>query len=425
MPSGSTEKQRAPARTSSGGDDARAQAPVPLDFSRPSRFQPELRHRLAAAFTPCCEALGARLETELKSEVSLSLGELAEHTWASARAQLPADSLAVAVLQDAESPPLLMSLELPFLLAAFECLLGGRAGEASPRKTLGEIDWRLARDLVDLLLSELSPAWVELGGPPLRRGELDLEGDAGLANPAGEPTLLVSLQVRLDTVSCALSLLLPWGAAHELAERLGAGPPSRPQSERETAARLRRGLAGAQVLMRAEVGSAQMPAEQMLALEPGSLLALEERSEDGVLLFAEGVSIGRGRPGRSGARRALKLQSTGEPPVRAATYATLGRAELERARVEQRGTGAGAGPGGARASGGGILHSLFVRVWAELGRTHLPLGHTLELRAGTVVELDQDAQAPLELFANGLCFARGSLVVTGEGHWGIELEEIL
>jgi flagellar motor switch/type III secretory pathway protein FliN len=180
---------------------------------------------------------------------------------------------------------------------------------------------------------------------------------------------------------------------------------------------LRRGLAGAQVLLRAEVGSAQMGLERVLELVPGTLVALQERSGDGVLLYAEGVTLGRGRPGRSGTRRAIKLEATGEPPRRADTFATLGRAELERARAHL----AGGEPTLAKPA---ILSSIFVRVWAELGRTHLPLGRALELSPGAVVELDQDAQAPVELFANGLCFASGSLVVTGDGSWGVQIEQL-
>ena len=50
-----------------------------------------------------------------------------------------------------------------------------------------------------------------------------------------------------------------------------------------------------------------------------------------------------------------------------------------------------------------------VRVWAELGRTTIPLGHALEMPPGTVVELDQGAESPIELFANGMRFAHGTL----------------
>jgi flagellar motor switch/type III secretory pathway protein FliN len=156
----------------------------------------------------------------------------------------------------------------------------------------------------------------------------------------------------------------------------------------------------------------------MLELTPGTLAPLQGRAEDGVLLFAEGVLLGRGHPGRSGTRRAIKLQSTSERPTRADTYAKLGRAELERARAHMD---------GARESpdGRAILRSIFVRVWAELGRTHIPLRGAVELAPGAVVELDQSAEAPVELFVNGLCFANGTLVVTADGGWGVQVSELV
>jgi flagellar motor switch/type III secretory pathway protein FliN len=140
--------------------------------------------------------------------------------------------------------------------------------------------------------------------------------------------------------------------------------------------------------------------------------------EDGVSLYAEGVLLGQGHPGRSGTRRAIKLQSTSETPTRADTYAKLGRAELERARAHVN---------DVRESpdGRAVLRSIFVRVWAELGRTHIPLREALELSPGAVLELDQSADAPIELFVNGLCFANGSLVVTGEGTWGLQVAALV
>ncbi len=48
-----------------------------------------------------------------------------------------------------------------------------------------------------------------------------------------------------------------------------------------------------------------------------------------------------------------------------------------------------------------------MRVWAELGRTRLPLSDTLTLPLGAVVELDKHADAPVDLYVNGLCFAQG------------------
>jgi flagellar motor switch protein FliM len=385
-----------------------------LDFSQPTKFTAEIRHRIAAALEPFCEGLATYLTSELKGEVRIAIAGIAQHTWAAAKSRLPADSIAVAVEEEAIERHMLLSVEQPLMLQALECLLGGEAAGAPAERHLSEVDWVLARGLLDGLVGELSSAWAELGGPVLARGAVDLEGDAGVLTPVDEPTLAISLESSIDGAGSGLSLLIPWAAVAPIAAGIRAS--ARPRAHGGAGGEaLRRGVAGAQVLLRAEVGSVQMPVKGMLELVPGGLLALGERAEDGVLLYAEGVSIGRGRPGRSGTRRAIKLQAGSAAPVRADTYATLGRAELERARAH-------AADAGERA---GILESIFVRVWAELGRTHMPLGQALELAAGAVVELDQDAQAPIELFANGLCFASGSLVVTGAGGWGVQLERLL
>jgi flagellar motor switch protein FliM len=389
-----------------------------LDFSQPTKFTTELRRRIVRALDQFCEALGNWMAGELKAETELALTDISQHTWAAAKSQLPADSIAVAVEAPSIERHMLMSVELPLVLQALECLLGGEASHAPEQRHLTEIDWVLTRGVLDAVVHQLSVAWKELGGPELVRGDVDIEGDAGVLTPIGEPTLSVTLEVKIDGLASAMSLLIPWAAIEPITERIrgGGGEPS--AADPIGAGALRRGVAGANVLLRAEVGSAQMPIERMLELAPGSLLALEDSAEEGVLLFAEAISLGRGRPGRSGPRRAVKLTSTGEPAIRADTYAKLGRSELERARAHLEQTR-------ESPEGREILRSIFVRVWAELGRTHLPLGQALELTQGALVELDQRAEAPVELFANGLCFANGSLVVTGDGMWAVQIAELL
>jgi flagellar motor switch protein FliM len=389
-----------------------------LDFSQPTKFTTELRRRIGRALDPFCDALGAWLSGELRSDVEIGLTDIGQHTWAAAKARLPADAIAVDVEAESIERHMLLSIELAFVLQALECLLGGDAAQAPSSRHMTEIDWVLTRGLLDAIVHELSGAWGEIDGPELRRGDVDTEGDAGLFTPVGEATLSVTFRCTIDGSSSAMSLLIPWSAIEPVVEsmRRAGGQPT--DADAQGADALRRGLAGAQVLLRAEIGSVQMPIERMLELVPGALVQFHERSDDGVRLFAEEVSLGRGNPGRSGTRRAIKLESTGEPAARAETYAKLGRAELERARAHAHGAlESGDGPG--------ILHSIFVRVWAELGRTHVPLGRALELEPGAVVELDQPADAPVELFVNGLCFANGSLVVTGEREWGVRLDALL
>ncbi len=313
---------------------------------------------------------------------------------------------------------MLLNVELPLMLQALETLLGGEAAQAPSERRLSEIDWMLARRLADVMVHQLSLAWHELAGVQLKLGELDMEADAGVIASVGEPTLALRLECKIDGLQTSMSLLIPWAAIEPQTMRI-RGATVRPEAvDPHEAEAVRRGLASAQVTLRAEVGSVEMPIERMLGLAPGMLVDLHERVEDGVRVCAEGVPLGRGKPGCSGARRAVKLESVVKPSPRADKYAKLARGELERARARIGRSGAKAG------EGQGILNSVFVRVWVELGRAHIPFGRVLELSPGAVLELDQGAEAPVDLFVNGLCFAHGGLVVTGEGEWGVRVDEL-
>jgi flagellar motor switch protein FliN/FliY len=70
------------------------------------------------------------------------------------------------------------------------------------------------------------------------------------------------------------------------------------------------------------------------------------------------------------------------------------------------------------------LSEIKLRVWPELGRAHLPLSRALGLPLGSVVELNQDATAPVDLFVNGVRFATGRLIVTDDGEWAFQCDAV-
>jgi flagellar motor switch protein FliN len=68
------------------------------------------------------------------------------------------------------------------------------------------------------------------------------------------------------------------------------------------------------------------------------------------------------------------------------------------------------------------LGGISLRVWAELGRASMPLGSALGLPVGAVVDLDRATDAPVDLYVNGMRFARGQLLVTDDGEWAVSLD---
>jgi flagellar motor switch protein FliN/FliY len=65
-----------------------------------------------------------------------------------------------------------------------------------------------------------------------------------------------------------------------------------------------------------------------------------------------------------------------------------------------------------------------VRLWAELGRSRLPLAEAVALGTGAIVDLDKDPDEELDVFVNGMPFAKGKLLLV-DGEWAIRLERIV
>jgi flagellar motor switch protein FliN/FliY len=65
-----------------------------------------------------------------------------------------------------------------------------------------------------------------------------------------------------------------------------------------------------------------------------------------------------------------------------------------------------------------------VRLWAELGRSQLPLAQAVALGAGAIVDLDKEPEDEVDIYVNGMPFATGKLLLVDE-EWAIRLERIV
>jgi flagellar motor switch protein FliN/FliY len=70
------------------------------------------------------------------------------------------------------------------------------------------------------------------------------------------------------------------------------------------------------------------------------------------------------------------------------------------------------------------LRAIEVRVWAELGRRRMPIGALVGTPPGAVVDLDREADEPVDLFVNGKRFCTGRLVVSEGGEWAVTIETL-
>ncbi len=78
---------------------------------------------------------------------------------------------------------------------------------------------------------------------------------------------------------------------------------------------------------------------------------------------------------------------------------------------------------GARPNLEVIMH-VPLEISVELGRVNMPLHAVTRLGRGTVVDLKKEANAEVDLLANGQVFARGE-VVTADGKLGVRIVDVI
>ena len=71
-----------------------------------------------------------------------------------------------------------------------------------------------------------------------------------------------------------------------------------------------------------------------------------------------------------------------------------------------------------------ILLDVPFQLSVELGVTRLPMRDVLQRSAGSVVQLDQSAEEPVNLYVNGKLVARGEVVVVDE-RFGVKISEVV
>ena len=82
------------------------------------------------------------------------------------------------------------------------------------------------------------------------------------------------------------------------------------------------------------------------------------------------------------------------------------------------------GSGGSEQHDFDMVLDIPVQLSVELGRTHIPIRHILQLAQGSVVELDGLAGDPMDVLVNGCLIAKGEVVVVNE-KFGIRLTDII
>lgn len=279
-----------------------------VDFNRPMKLSLLEQKRFEQAHAAFCRDASVRLSGELRSPIELEVINSSQLTWQAALGEVPRPSMLGAVRCAPSEAMILMCLEEGLVLRMIERLLGGSfAGMPAPR-ALTQIDVLLARQIFDVLLGTLSNVWKELLGLELGLQEFDLQNTTLEYLAPSQPTLELVMELRDQSASSTMLLLVPYTAIETAPKGLGdstlkhsdAGGPDGQDAEG-----VRSALGTVRVQVRAEAGAIGLTIGEVLSLSEGDVVRLGASGNAGIAIGEN--RLHHARPGLSGNRRAVQI----------------------------------------------------------------------------------------------------------------------
>jgi flagellar motor switch protein FliN/FliY len=288
------------------------------------------------------------------------------------------------------------------------------SGDLTPRDALMRLGASSAEAIAQVL-EMFAPGAVE-------RGDVSVLADAASPFSGILPGSVAASVSYVDGVTGANIFVLPTAGARKLAEAMGMPPdeggPDAPLSELELSAI---GEASNQ-MMAAAASAIGVVLGQEIAISVPDIRTLDDPTAAGEIYGSSPHATSTTFLIAGESCRLIQL-------VPNAFVVRIARAleELDENSPADDDGPAAAGPAGAGSDSLALVEALTdikLRVWAELGRSTLPLGRALRLPLGSVVELDCATEAPINLYVNGVRFAQGHLIVTDDGEWAFRCDAV-
>ena len=205
-----------------------------------------------------------------------------------------------------------MFVAAPSLVGALlQVFFGGKPSRKTPvaAREYSAIELRVLERLAARVLQDFQEAWRPVA--PLEFAFQRSESNPRFAVIAAAPDLSLVLEMRVEvegTDDAAFSLLIPNAALDPIRQRFQMTLDEAPDGPRASwNERWRQLIAGAELEVKAELGTRELPLRQVLALKAGDLVPLGTGRDGPVLVRIEGRPRFSAAPGVSGGNNAVRL----------------------------------------------------------------------------------------------------------------------
>jgi flagellar motor switch protein FliM len=206
----------------------------------------------------------------------------------------------------------LLVVESRLIFNLLECFFGG-TGKTTVKiegRDFTAIEQKVIHRVVETALKELENSWKPVANINFQFSRSEINPQFATIVPPTELVIVIHYDLELDHLIGKITLCLPYSTIEPIRSKLYA----RYQSEQlevdlEWIERVKRQLREVEVDLVVELGQGQITARELLQIDVGDTVVLNQRVEEPLLVTVEGVSKYRAFAGTSKGNHVVRIQN--------------------------------------------------------------------------------------------------------------------
>jgi flagellar motor switch protein FliM len=279
------------------------------DFKHPDRISKDQLRALRTIHDAFSRAFGTYLSGMLRTLVDINLLSIDQATYSEYMLSLSVPSCIYIVASKNLKGSAIMEMSPQFALTVVDRLLGGNGNRVGSIRELTIIEQNILRKVAESALSILTDAWRHIYRMNLYIESFESNPQFVQIAPASETAAVVSFEIIIRDMTFPINLCFPYFVLDPLIQNLStswASPTTKRMSSRE--------FEGLQTRIRltrlpiiAQLGSARLCMKELVQLQTGDVIRLDERKGEGLKVWVDGRVKFWGEPGLSNVKRAVRI----------------------------------------------------------------------------------------------------------------------
>lgn len=280
------------------------------DFRRPMKFSKDQIRNFQMIHENFARSLSNYLSARLRFFVDVTLGPIDQITYGEFVKSLSNPTFITIFSSSNLQGSAVMEVNQPIIFAMIDRILGGPGNPLSKMRPLTEIELNITRREVTHFLSALREAWSSVMSfhPEVEA----IESNPQFVNiaPPNEMTLLVTMEVSIGNVEGFMNVCWPTSVIEPFTEQMtnqlwfsNIGKKDKTKVRDQ----LERGLKRTGFPISAVLGNTQLTLAELLFLQEGDVVRLQQHRDDPVTVFVGQHSKFEAVPGHYRTRRAVRI----------------------------------------------------------------------------------------------------------------------